>query len=88
MSSETGGRNLPGHAGEIEIPPIELAAIARGEGGFVLRGEGEPASRQAAGAPREALGFGDAPCDSRALKAVRAQACSYDLRNSALSIPA
>jgi hypothetical protein len=27
------------------IPPVELSAIARGEGGFVVRGEGEPASR-------------------------------------------
>ncbi|MBI4582953.1 MAG: VCBS repeat-containing protein [Planctomycetes bacterium] len=35
----------PASAQNPEYPAIELAAIARGEGGFVARGDGEPASQ-------------------------------------------
>jgi hypothetical protein len=34
----------PAQSQDVELPPIDLAAVARGEGGFIVRGEGEPAS--------------------------------------------
>ena len=67
----------------IELPPIELAEIARGQGGFLARGEAEPAS----GAGRSVSGAGDVNGDGVPDMIVGGSACpAYCI--SGISAPA